>query len=50
MNAEKLFFSNTYRRVRRIKAMNENLASELKEYGVMNEVIRNIFRKDFDIA
>lgn len=28
--------------------INENLVSEFKEYGVMNEVIRDIFKKDFD--
>lgn len=30
--------------------INKNLGSELKEDGVMNEVIRDIFKKDFDIA
>ena len=30
--------------------VNENLGSNLKENGVMNEVIRDIFRKDFDAA
>lgn len=30
--------------------INKNLGSELKEDGVMNEVIRDIFKKDFDAA
>lgn len=30
--------------------INKNLGTELKEDGIMNEVIRDIFRKDFDIA
>ena len=30
--------------------INEKLGSELKEDGVMNEVIRDIFKKDFDEA
>lgn len=30
--------------------INKNLGAELKEAGLMNQVIRDIFKKDFDVA